>query len=290
MTRHARNSTAGSVYTYHEKKKDSKTSGFGTEHQRLAKESLKSFDCCNLTLQPCELPVITKDGYLFDKEAILQYIITKKGEYARKMKEFEKQKKSDEDELAEIAAAENKRKLEEFVKTEKNIKIGSKMDQPGPSTSSSTLSNMTGAKKQQLPSFWVPSQTPDSGKAKVQKPDSTIYCPVSGKVLKSKDLIDVKFTLADPNAKKSLVAQENRYVCAVSKDILTNSMPLAVLRPTGDVVTMDCVEKVIKKDMIHPLTNQKLTDKDIIMLQRGGTGFSSVNQLNAKVAKPALQC
>ena len=127
MTRHARNSTAGSVYTYHEKKKDSKTSGFGTEHQRLAKESLKSFDCCNLTLQPCALPVITKDGYLFDKEAILQYIITKKGEYNRKMKEFEKQKKSDEDELADIAAAENKRKLDDFVKTEKNIKIGTKM-------------------------------------------------------------------------------------------------------------------------------------------------------------------
>jgi len=127
MTRHARNSTAGSVYTYHEKKKDSKNSGFGTEHQRLAKESLKSFDCCNLTLQPCELPVITKDGYLFDKEAILQYIITKKGEYNRKMKEFEKQKKSDEEELAEIAAAENKRKLDDFVKTEKNIKIGTKM-------------------------------------------------------------------------------------------------------------------------------------------------------------------
>lgn len=34
MTRHARNSTAGSVYTYHEKKKDAKESGFGVERQR----------------------------------------------------------------------------------------------------------------------------------------------------------------------------------------------------------------------------------------------------------------
>lgn len=124
----------------------------------------------------------------------------------------------------------------------------------------------------------------------MQKPDSTIYCPVSGKVLKAKDLIDVKFTLADPTAKKSLISQENRYVCAVSKDILTNSMPLAVLRPTGDVVTMDCVEKVIKKDWTHPLTSQKLTEKDIIPLQRGATGFASANQLEAKKAKPALQC
>lgn len=149
---------------------------------------------------------------------------------------------------------------------------------------------MIGDKKNKLPSFWVPSQTPDSGKAKMQKPENTIYCPVSGKVLKVKDLINVKFTLGDPSAKKSLVAQENPYVCAVTRDVLTNSMPLAVLRPTGDVVTMDCVEKVIKKDMIHPLTNQKLSEKDIIPLQRGGTGFASVNQLEAKVAKPALQC
>lgn len=37
---------------------------------------------------------------------------------------------------------------------------------------------------------------------------------------------------------------------------------------SGDVVTMECVEKVIKKDMIHPLTNQKLKEKDIIPLQR----------------------
>lgn len=36
----------------------------------------------------------------------------------------------------------------------------------------------------------------------------------------------------------------------------------------GDVVTLECVEKIIKKDYLHPLTNQKLTDKDIIVMQR----------------------
>ena len=70
--------------------------------------------------------MITKEGFLFDKEAILQYIITKKNEYHRKLKEYENQKKSDEEKLAEISTAENKRKLEEFVRTEKNIKIDSK--------------------------------------------------------------------------------------------------------------------------------------------------------------------
>lgn len=150
---------------------------------------------------------------------------------------------------------------------------------------------MSGGKAKSLPSFWVPSQTPDASTAKLQKPDSRIYCPISGEPLKIKDLIEVKFTLVnDPDDKKSLIAKEERYMCAVTKDLLTNAQQHAVLRTTGDVVTGECVEKLIKKDMIHPLSNEKLEGKDIIWLQRGGTGFSSVNELEAKSARPALQC
>lgn len=59
MTRHARNCTAGAVYTYHEKKKDAEASGYGTQSQRVGKDSVKDFDCCCLTLQPCRNPVVT---------------------------------------------------------------------------------------------------------------------------------------------------------------------------------------------------------------------------------------
>lgn len=59
MTRHARNCTAGAVYTYHEKKKDAQASGYGTNAQRLGKDSIKDYDCCSLSLQPCRNPVIT---------------------------------------------------------------------------------------------------------------------------------------------------------------------------------------------------------------------------------------
>lgn len=143
-----------------------------------------------------------------------------------------------------------------------------------------------------MPSFWVPSQTPDAQKVKVDKPDSTIYCPVSEKPLKAKDLIDVKFTpVNDPDDKKSLITKENRYMCPITHDILNNSILLAVIKTTGDVVTMECVEKIIKKDWIHPLTNTKLTEKDIIPLQgSGATGFSSTNDnLECKKARPNIQ-
>lgn len=63
--------------------------------------------------------------------------------------------------------------------------------------------------------------------------DPTIYCPISQRPLKVKDLIDVKFTpVNDPDEKKSIHTRENRYMCAVTHDILSNSVPCAVLRPT----------------------------------------------------------
>ncbi|XP_018570126.1 nitric oxide synthase-interacting protein homolog [Anoplophora glabripennis] len=291
MTRHARNCTAGAVYTYHEKKKDAQASGYGTNSQRLGKDSVKDFDCCSLSLQPCRNPVITKDGYLFDKEIILEYIISKKNEYSRKLKEYEKLKKKEDEENAVKVASEVEKKVTSFLKEENNIVSkpigGFKPDEPG----TSSISNMAEGRDKELPSFWIPSMTPSSKKSKLQKPDATIYCPISQRPLKVKDLIDVKFTpVNDPDDKKSIHVRENRYMCAVTHDILSNSVPCAVLRPTGDVVTMECVEKIIKKDWIHPLTSKKLTAKDIIVMQRGGTGYALTNvKLNAKQERPALQ-
>jgi len=173
-----------------------------------------------------------------------------------------------------------------------DLPSGSGSSSSSSSTVTSTLSNMANGKEKSLPSFWVPSQTPDPVKIKLNMPDPTILCPVSGKPMKIKDLIDVKFHLIDEKAdKKTLISQETRYKCAVSSDVLTNAVPLAVIRTTGDVVTMEVVEKIIKVDWIHPLTNAKLTERDIIPLQRGGTGFASANDsLQASTSRPAQQC
>lgn len=62
-----------------------------------------------------------KDGYLFDKEAILQYIISKKTEYARKLKEYERQKQIEDNESAELDALAEQKKLMKFINTEKNV-------------------------------------------------------------------------------------------------------------------------------------------------------------------------
>ncbi|KAK8754371.1 hypothetical protein OTU49_015892 [Cherax quadricarinatus] len=291
MTRHSKNCTASSVYSYNEKKKDAKASGYGSLKLRYGKDGVKDFDCCSLSLHPCRNPVVTPDGHLFDKEAILEYIISKKNEIRRKIKEYEKQCKKEQSELEEIGEAENRSRVEKFLQTEMAVSSASQ----GPGTSSgsggSSVSNMVAGRDKKLPSFWIPSLTPGNKESKLQKPEKTIYCPISGKPLRAKDLIDVKFTLAvDPDEKGSLDGKRERYKCPVTGDILRNNVPCVVLRPTGDVVTKECAETLIKKDMIHPLTGVKLNDKDIIPLQRGGTGFASANdQLMSKKARPVLQ-
>lgn len=291
MTRHARNCTAGAVYTYHEKQKDTRSCGYGTQQSRIGKDSVKDFDCCCLTLQPCRNPVVTPNGYLFDKEAILEYIVHQKAEIARQTKEYLKQKKRDREEMAALATAEEQARAARFIETEKNI-VSKPVSSLGESSrnENGSICNMANGNEKKLPSFWIPSLTPSSSDVKLKKPEKHVLCPMSGEPLKAKDLLPVQFTqINDPDDRRALIVRKCRYMCAVTHDVLGNSVPAAVLRTSGNVVTMECVEKLIRKDMIDPTNGKKLSDDDIIPLQRGGTGYASTNvKLDAKVKKPVM--
>jgi nitric oxide synthase-interacting protein len=115
-------------------------------------------------------------------------------------------------------------------------------------SSSTGISNMEGDRKRELPSFWMPCMGPQAKKTKLEKPDKTVYCPISRQPIRVKDLVDVQWTeTRDPDDKKKLIAREERYHCAVTGDILNNASQCAVIKTTGHVVTKDCVEKIIKK-------------------------------------------
>jgi len=303
MPRHGKNSTYSPVFTYYERKKAAKASGWGSQSSRIDKDSLKEFDCCSLTLQPCKDPVVTSDGHLYEREAILEYILHHKQENARKLKAYEKQLKSEEKQNEDEQGKDEREKLDRFLGLERSITT--KRDNPfslsteassskkRKEESNESIENTSDTEKSKLPSFWIPDLTPQAEKTKLEKPDMNVYCPMSGKVIRMKDLVTVKFRLAPVEDGKSLISRKERYICAVSHDALFNSVPCAVIRPTGDVITMDYVERFIKKDWTCPITGKKLRKKDIIELQRGGTGFASAAEgqvLEAKQYGPALTC
>jgi len=56
---------------------------------------------------------------------------------------------------------------------------------------------------------------------------------MSGKPLRMKDLIDVKFKeINDPDDKASLIVKKERYICPITHDVLSNSVPVAVIKTT----------------------------------------------------------
>jgi nitric oxide synthase-interacting protein len=195
------------------------------------------------------------DGWIYEKEAILEYILHKKVENARLLKEFQRQKEQNEKDSKEVGEAEYKQKVDKFLKAEgKLVQSGASLSLSAsstPSTSSASVrssatpgssdksseasasvSNMNGELRNKLPSFWIPSLVPESKlKTQMKKPDTVICCPMSGRPISMKDLTDVKFKLlVDKDDKRSLIAKTDRYVCAVTNDTLNNAVPCCVLR------------------------------------------------------------
>uniref|UniRef100_A0A9L0S3N2 Nitric oxide synthase-interacting protein zinc-finger domain-containing protein n=1 Tax=Equus caballus TaxID=9796 RepID=A0A9L0S3N2_HORSE len=56
-TMQGKNCTAGTVYTWHERKKDTVASGHETQNIRLSPDAVKDFDCSCLSTQPCHDPL-----------------------------------------------------------------------------------------------------------------------------------------------------------------------------------------------------------------------------------------
>ena len=69
----------------------------------------------------------------------------------------------------------------------------------------------------------------------------------------------------------------------LSGDPISNSMKLVAIKSPGvdeaKVCSEDAYKNSVKPTMICPFTNKKLTDKDVISMKRGGTGFASTNDL-----------
>jgi hypothetical protein len=74
--------------------------------------------------------------------------------------------------------------------------------------------------------FWLPSQQSES-KDLMQKPDSATYCPASGKKLRLKDCVAVKFT-------RVREGESGLYMDPVTLETFTNASKLVVIAPTGE--------------------------------------------------------
>ena len=71
-------------------------------------------------------------------------------------------------------------------------------------------------------------------------------------------------------------------MCALTQKFLRNSVKCVCLKSSGNVITVEAFERLVKPDMIEPITGAKLKPKDIIHMKTAGTGFA---QKGAEIKK-----
>ncbi|KAJ9505509.1 hypothetical protein QJQ45_020863 [Haematococcus lacustris] len=287
--------------------------GYGTVKERFGKEALGHYyDCC-LTLTEAVDPVITPDGYLFSREAILENLLAQKKGLKKRMAAWEAAQQgaakkdlhvtivtvtinltitvcdpdcvvaravtqvADSDAVAKQAALvafDRANHMGISQKTADAIK-GAIVESAAAATKPQTASNVIAIKEQEeraktskaslmwMQAFWMPGSVPDA-EVVVEKPSNDTLCPACNKPLKLKDLVPVRFTKVPGD-------KEGRHMDPVTKDIFTAATKLVALKPTGDVVALDTWTKVLRPE--GEFKGHQLTDKDVIELKTGGTGF-----------------
>src|SRR5574343_349090 len=90
MSRHSKNNTAHSIFTQGEKQM-LQSDKWGTNRQRMGKESFKAFSSCGICLKPVESGTSCSQGHIFCKECILTHIIQQKSLYKSQLIAYKNQ-------------------------------------------------------------------------------------------------------------------------------------------------------------------------------------------------------
>jgi nitric oxide synthase-interacting protein len=116
MSRHSKNNTASSVFTYAERAK----LDYGTQKQRLGSDSLRKFDACFLCLTVARDPVcwylhiyptLSSKGHLACKECFLSNILAQKKEILSTEKTIESKLKQSKV-LVNLSPKDQKQRIE----------------------------------------------------------------------------------------------------------------------------------------------------------------------------------
>ncbi|KAI8826003.1 uncharacterized protein EV422DRAFT_149488 [Fimicolochytrium jonesii] len=211
MSRHSKNNTALAFFTHYEKSK----LNYGTTKQRLGRDSMRNFDACFLCLQRAREPLCCPEGHLSCKECMYENILAQKKDIARQQKlyeeqqallEAERQSSKDAAKEAEIALFEQTEaqflptSMKAFVEIgdDKRLMSGkvykmvhtadgvvyqydkdenrTRAEETAKLTNPETKTIGVDPKGKSLPSFWIPSLTPDAKIEIVHAPKLETMC------------------------------------------------------------------------------------------------------------------
>lgn len=273
--RHSKNNNDLAYFTYDEKKK----LGYGTQRERLGKDSIKPFDSCSLCLKPVIDPMSCQKGHIFCKECILECLLAQKKDIQRKIAAHDMQQKQDKDDEEEKLALQKAKELDAFDQqnhgalpqySDKNYNRD-KNGFHGANSVKATLYEEEALRT--MKAFWLPSATPEAP-SKVAAPSTCTTCPEGNEKLKMKTLFPIHFT-EDTTEQKKATSLDKSYICPSCKVTITNTIALVALSSCGHVFCKKCADKFMAVDKVCLVCNKGCKERNLVALEKGGTGFSA---------------
>eukprot|EP01056_Protomagalhaensia_sp_Gyna25_P005618 Protomagalhaensia_sp_Gyna_25__5617@NODE_780_length_2634_cov_136_451252_g612_i0_p1_GENE_NODE_780_length_2634_cov_136_451252_g612_i0NODE_780_length_2634_cov_136_451252_g612_i0_p1_ORF_typecomplete_len303_score55_29zfNOSIP/PF15906_5/3_1e30zfNOSIP/PF15906_5/1_6e04zfC3HC4_4/PF15227_6/1_3e05Rtf2/PF04641_12/52Rtf2/PF04641_12/1_3e02Rtf2/PF04641_12/0_0011zfRING_UBOX/PF13445_6/4_2e05zfRING_UBOX/PF13445_6/3_8e03Ubox/PF04564_15/0_0044Ubox/PF04564_15/1_1e02zfC3HC4_3/PF13920_6/0_00023zfC3HC4_3/PF13920_6/6_7e03 len=301
MSRHSKNNTASSVFTYHERKS---IKGYGSIHERLGTESLRYFEQCWICLKPAVDPVATPTGYLYCRECIIfnfgqqrqqwkdnnkaennpdvpegspdeasidaflkgQALLDKQGTLSIKGRDSEDQHvglSEHSDEERETKDMSERIKKQQERKRKRQVEAGGSLNPPSVS-------------------FWAPHET-HTGRANLEllgakRPKKksgneklVLQCPISKSPLRLKDLIPIRPTVERTDDGKT------KWICSTSLKELA-MQEVVLLKESGELML-----KSVWREL-----GSEASAAAVIDMKSGESIFSSHNKVEINLFRPNI--
>ncbi|KAF0983324.1 hypothetical protein FDP41_010389 [Naegleria fowleri] len=224
MTKHSKNASCRQFYSNQEKGRLKQ----GTQQSRLGSESMRPFDACCLCNQPVYKPAVSKSGYLYCYECILENLVQQKKENERKKLEMEE--KQVEEQIKQIKELEEK----QYIQLERKLDV---------------LQNSVGSSGNSTPISSSSTTSENNNNKKKIKKFKTVDPMDPKETLKMKDLVRVNFKLTKKAEEEGeLIPEFNvRYECPCCFKVFSNACKGAyVVRECGHVLCVTCFDKFCK--------------------------------------------
>ncbi|KIJ30055.1 hypothetical protein M422DRAFT_36699 [Sphaerobolus stellatus SS14] len=303
MTKHSKNNTASSIFTYAERKKTE----YGQKRQRLGNESMRGFDACSLCLQQARDPLACSSGHLFCKECVYNDLLSQKKEIKRHKDRIEAMRQQEDEEKEKAKEAARQRVLEDFQKAQLGLGLGKRLEKEKKAIESATDEvrgtkrkfdfdmekvevaareaedaalrqierELAEARKAKLPDFWLPSLTPTAAAGPLKDIKPTTLCraahPFHSLVLK--DLVPVTFTTLE-NSGSTSKSEEATRICPSCKRNLSNNIHIYFMKPCSHAVCKTCTDSLVRPSGQCVVCDKQLKKSEILELNREGTGYA----------------
>lgn len=291
MPRHSKNASVSGHFRYDEKKK----ANTGTITQRLGTDSQLPFGYCCLSVTPVEDAVISPSGHMYEREAILEYLLKKTKDLKKQAKLFEKQQAQLRDDEEKKMREEGDSELNKFVDSAEGVATLVKRKSSEIESNNSYMESRKRViddtsrdkkiKDLRQVAPWIPQFTPEAEASAIKAPPKRPPSPMTGRPLKTSDLIPIQMTRESGGDAGSSGAV--KFMCPVSRKTITSQKVIAI-KNTHQIMLESVAKELAYPTMTCPVTGTKFREADIIPLSQSASGFASTGAVEAKKYRPAL--